>query len=105
MERIYTNQVKDYIGKDIKVKGWVHIVRDQGSIAFVLLRDVTGLIQSVASKDSLEMLEAIKKLTHESVVEITGIVKEEKQAPGGIEIGIKTITILSASDPELPIPV
>src|SRR6185295_8358979 len=44
-------------------------------------------------------------LSHESVVKITGTVKEAKQAPGGFEINVSNIEVLSLADPELPIPV
>lgn len=105
MERILIQQVREKIGKEIKIAGWVHTIRDQGSIKFILIRDITGIIQAVVTKDNAEAAKVVGSLSLESVVEIIGLVKSEKQAPGGIEVAIKKITILSFSSPELPIPV
>ena len=67
---------------------------------------MTGLVQVVAIKaENEELFDLVDKISLESVVEIVGLVKEEKQAPGGFEIGLKDLTVLSASEPELPIPV
>jgi aspartyl-tRNA synthetase len=68
------------------------------------LRDVTGTLQTVIEASS-PAFEVVKNLSHESVVEITGLLKEAPQAPNGYEININNITVLSAADPELPIPI
>jgi aspartyl-tRNA synthetase len=70
-----------------------------------VIRDITGTIQAVVSKDNKEAFSVAEKLTTESVVEIVGEVKEEKQAPDGIEIKITEIKVLSLADPGLPIQV
>jgi len=105
MQRIYIKQLKENIGKKVQIDGFVQIIRDQGNIKFLLVRDVTGVVQVVVLKKSKEAFEAAKKLTHESVVKIEGMVKEEQQAPGGFEVEAESIEILSLSDAELPIPV
>lgn len=105
MGRTYIKDIPKYIGRKVLVKGWVQTIRDQGNISFFIIRDITGTIQSVASKDALDALEKAKSLSHESVIALTGLVKEEKQAPGGLEIGVESIDVLSLADPELPIPV
>lgn len=105
MKRILISQIKRSVGKSVKIAGFVESIRDQGSIAFSLVRDISGKIQLVVSKEKPELLKIVKGLTIESVVEITGLVKEEKQAPGGLEIAPDEIKVLSLSEPELPIPV
>lgn len=105
MQRLHVNKIKEHIGRQIKIAGFVQTIRDQGSIKFLLIRDITGLIQIVVTKHKPDALSAAKTLTHESVVEIVGLAKEEKQAPGGFEIEAEKITILSLADPELPIPI
>ncbi len=105
MERTHISQVKDKIGQQVKIAGFVGTVRDQGSIKFLIIRDITGSIQVVVTKTNAEALKIASSLSLESVVEIVGSVKEEKQAPGGVEIQIEEIKILSSSIPELPIPV
>ncbi len=56
-------------------------------------------------QENSDTFKIANELTHESVISIIGIVKENKQAPGGIEIGVEKITLLSLADAELPIPI
>ncbi|MEK7124644.1 MAG: aspartate--tRNA(Asn) ligase [Patescibacteria group bacterium] len=105
MQRTLISEVKKNVGTKVKIDGFVQTIRDQGSIKFLMIRDISGLIQVVVTKSNPDVLATAKTLTYESVVEITGLAKEEKQAPGGFEIEAENIEILSLSDPELPIPV
>jgi aspartyl-tRNA synthetase len=104
MERVLIKDIKDYIGQDVLIKGFVHVLRDQNKIAFIIMRDITGQVQCVVLKECVDFIK-IKEISEESVLEIIGFVKEEKQAPGGFEIETKTINILSLANPELPIPI
>ena len=105
MQRLHTSTIKEHIGEQVKIAGFVQTIRDQGNIKFLLVRDITGIIQVVVTKHHANALTITKTLTHESVVEIVGIAKEEKQAPGGFEIEAENIVVLSLADPELPIPI
>ncbi len=105
MKRIHVADIKDHIGKNVTIAGFVQIVRDQGSIKFLLIRDISGLIQVVILKKNSAAFEVAASLSMESVVAISGLAKEEKQAPSGFEIEAEMITVLSHADPELPIPV
>lgn len=104
MERTYVNQLKDNVGQEVKLFGWAQTIRNQGNIKFIVLRDITGIAQVVV-KNSSDAFSAVESLHLESVVEITGNVKSEEQAPRGIEIEAKELKILSPSNPELPIQV
>ena len=100
-------QIKDVSEKDTKqilIKGFVQTIRDQGKIKFLILRDVSGILQCVVTKDCVDF-EKVSKLSLESVVEIVGKVKAEKQSPGGFEIQVENVNALSVADPNLPIPV
>ncbi len=105
---ITRTQVKDIskeAGKECSVAGFVHALRVQSKIVFIVLRDITGVVQVVVTADNSQF-EIAKSLTLESVIRVTGMVKESAQAPGGFEIEpVTSIEILSASAPELPIPV
>jgi len=103
--RIYIKDLKENVGKEVIVFGFVHNLRAQSKIAFLILRDITGTIQCIAEASNMGVFDVCKNLSHESVVSITGMVKDMPQAPGGVEIGITKIEVLSKSDPELPIPV
>jgi len=104
MERTYIKDLGGKVGEEVRVAGFVHTLRVQSKIIFLLARDVTGIIQTVVEASS-EAFDIAKNLSHESVVKITGIVKESPQAPDGFEINVKNIEVLSVADPELPIPV
>ncbi|MGC9968638.1 MAG: aspartate--tRNA(Asn) ligase [Minisyncoccia bacterium] len=103
--RILISKVKDHLGKAVTIAGFVQVIRDQGSIKFLLIRDVSGLIQVVITKKAEAAMKVGESLSLESVVEIAGLAKEEKQAPGGFEIAAENIIVLSAAEPELPIPI
>ncbi len=105
MQRVRLKEIHRHVGFEVIVKGFVHAIRDQGSIKFLILRDVSGLAQVVVLKSNSDVFSQISELTIESVVEIKGIVKEEKQAPGGFEIEAKEMKVLSRAHAELPIPV
>jgi nondiscriminating aspartyl-tRNA synthetase len=108
MERTY---IKDALnqkdGEKILLKGWVHDTRDLKKVRFLVLKDITGRIQitgveSKTDKDTFALLDNIKR---ESAIEILGIVKDSKQAPGGKEVLPEKITILAEAKDPLPIDV
>jgi len=105
MERTLIEKIKEKVGEKIKIAGFVQTIRDQGRIKFLIVRDITGTIQTVITKDNQEALEIVEGLSLESVVEIIGLVKEEKQVAGGIEVAVEKIIVLSLASPELPIQV
>lgn len=103
MERASISQIKERVGQEVKLQGWVQTIRDQGGILFIVLRDITGLTQIVVAKK--ELLETAKSLTLESVIEVNGTPKIEEKVLSGVEVVAEYITILSRAEPELPIPV
>ncbi len=94
-------------GDSVRIAGWAHEVRALGKINFLILRDITGRIQTVAFKGETpeEELKKISKINRESVVLVEGIVKDAKQAPGGKEIGVQKVELLNSAEEMLPIDV
>jgi len=105
IERTYIKDLGDSIGKEATIVGFVQALRVQSKIIFLVLRDVTGAVQNVIEIKNPEAFEIAKNLSLESVVKITGEIKTAPQAPGGFEIGVSGIELITASLPELPIPV
>lgn len=105
MERTQIKNLKEKIGEKVKISGFVQARRDQGGIKFFVVRDVTGTVQVVFLKGAGEVFNKAGEVSLESVVSVEGLVKEEKQAPGGFEISAESLEILSKAEPELPIPV
>lgn len=90
----------DYTGKEVKVNGAVHTIRDMGEVAFVVLRKREGLLQCVFEEGVTAF--DIKTLKEASTVEVEGVVAVEDRAPNGIEVRLKTIKVLS--EPAEPMP-
>jgi nondiscriminating aspartyl-tRNA synthetase len=105
MERTYIKDVKNNTGKKVSLSGFAETIRKQGGIAFLILRDITGTVQTVILKSNVDTFAVIQDLSLESVVTVTGEAKENTQAPNGIEVLVDTIEVLSKAEPELPIPV
>lgn len=91
--------------KKVEIKGWLVTKRSSGGVQFLAVRDGTGTIQSTLHKDEVtaKVFQDADKLTQESSLIIKGTVKEDKRAPGGYEVKIKDLQIVSLAEPEYPI--
>ena len=106
MKRTYINEITNEMdGKKVLLRGWAADVRDLAKIKFLLLRDMTGKVQTIALKDSVdeELFKSIGKIHPESCVEIEGKVVANAQAKQGYEVAITKCAVLS--DAETPLPV
>jgi len=104
MEKIFIKDLKKHDGNEVTLNGWVYNVRSIGKIWFLILRDGTEMLQCVVVKNDVDE-ETFKKeelLTQESSVTVTGIVRLEKRAIGGVELGVKSIEIHQIAE-EYPI--
>jgi nondiscriminating aspartyl-tRNA synthetase len=99
MERILVSEVKNYVGKEILLKGWIHQIRPLSKFSFILLRDRTGIIQTIVT--DLKSIN-VSELERESAIELWGKVKAEKQAPDGIEVEVTKINVISKTVAPLP---
>ena len=86
-------------GQTVAVRGWVTTTRSSGKIAFVVLRDGTGYLQVVLSKKDVPdaAWEAFAQLTQETSVEVTGTVRADPRAPGGVELTAADLKIIGPS--------
>jgi asparaginyl-tRNA synthetase len=81
------------------VRGWVMTTRSSGKIAFVVIRDGTGYLQAVLSRKEMSdaAWAAFGTLAHETSLEITGTVRADQRAPGGVELTAADLKILGPS--------
>jgi len=84
-------------GKKVKIRGWVYRKREIKYTIFLLIRDSTGVIQCTVKKDS-SAWEMADKVTIESSVVLSGMVKSDKRAPGGYEIAVDQLTIVGLAE-------
>ena len=91
------------VGKTVRVNGAVHTIRDMGEVAFVIFRKRDGLLQCVYEEETAGF--DLKDLKEAATVEAEGILEKEERAPGGIEIRLTGMKILSLPDAPMPLPV
>ncbi|WP_458743330.1 aspartate--tRNA(Asn) ligase [Candidatus Nitrosocosmicus sp. T] len=88
------------IGSEVKVAGWIEDFRDIGKLGFILLRDVTGLIQTVLVGENLQKAKSIPR---QSTILLTGLVQGTKSKNFPVEIKTKEIFVFSYASVSLPI--
>lgn len=79
-----------HVGERVRVSGWIHRLRSNKKVVFVVLRDGSGFIQCVLTGD-LALAQQTLDLTLESTVTLYGSIKkvpEGKSAPGGVELDV-----------------
>src|SRR5437762_10163922 len=86
-------------GRTVVVRGWVMTTRSSGKIGFVMLRDGTGYLQVVLSKKDVPEVawDAFGRRAQETSVEVTGTVRADARAPGGVELTAADLRVLGPS--------
>jgi len=94
--RVFIDQIGRYVGQEVQVWGWVYNSRSSGRLVFVLVRDGTGILQSVVSQRDVpeEVWTAATSLTQESSVKVAGVVRADARAPGGYELAVTGIEVV-----------
>ncbi|HEX6559673.1 MAG TPA: asparagine--tRNA ligase, partial [Longimicrobiales bacterium] len=88
-----------HVDESVTVRGWVQTTRAHGKVAFVVVRDGTGIVQCVLVQKQVppEVWARFDQLTLESSVHVTGTVRADARAPGGYELTLSDIAIIGAS--------
>lgn len=96
-KKISIKDLKNYVGQEIQVSGWLYNKRSSGKLRFLILRDGSGYLQCVYFKGNVtpEVFELTDKIGQESSITVTGKVKEEPRSPGGFELDATDIAIIS----------
>ncbi|MBY0405311.1 MAG: asparagine--tRNA ligase [Cyanobacteria bacterium] len=94
--KVYIDQIGQYVGQDVVLKGWLYNKRSSGKLHFLQVRDGTGIIQCVVFKGDVspEVFESADKVSQESSIEVMGTVKEDKRSALGFELGVKDFKVL-----------
>lgn len=99
-------ELRDFIGEEVTVEGWVESLRDIGKVKFIVLRKGMEKLQVVIKGEKAKELERVfKEITLESVVRARGIVKSTKETELGFEVHAQKIEILSRAEKGLPVDV
>jgi len=106
MKRMFVSELDEgFIGKKVSIAGWVEDVRPLGSLIFLTIRDVSGIIQVVFNKGNIsqDIFLTAKSVTRQSAVIIHGTVKESKAKGAKVEIQADNMQVLSKAQHPLPI--
>lgn len=100
----YISKLSEHVGEEVTLSGWVYTKRSSGKIAFLVIRDGTGVCQCVLVKTALptEVFEAFEQLTQESSLTVTGRVKADPRQVGGHELELSDLKIIQVAE-EYPI--
>jgi nondiscriminating aspartyl-tRNA synthetase len=104
--RVAIADLGSHVGSTVRLRGWVHAVRDQKRVQFVVLRDETGLAQLVLSKEEppSALNETVSRLTPESAVTVSGrVVADERVKLGGLEVALQELSVDALAEAELPV--
>ena len=93
-------QLLEHAGTEVEIRGWLANKRSSGKIAFLQIRDGSGVVQAVAGRSDLPdaVWEAVEQVTHESTIRVRGVVKEDSRAPSGVELQATDFEILALTD-------
>ena len=106
MTTITIEQAGKYDGQEATIRGWLYNLRESGKLLFPIFRDGTGIIQGVVSlKENPEAFAALKGLTQESSVVVTGKIRAEQRAPGGFEMGVTAVQVVQKVPEATPFPI
>jgi asparaginyl-tRNA synthetase len=94
MQSVRITELSNHSGKTVTVRGWVTHLRSSGKVAFIVVRDGTGILQT---------WEHFAKLTQETCISVSGEVRVDARAPGGYELGIADLSIIGESPLDYPI--
>ncbi len=97
--------LRQHVGASVTVRGWVTHLRSSGKVAFIVMRDGSGTLQAVVVKNAVgaEDWERFGALTQETSIAVTGAIRADERAPGGVEMGVATLEIIGPSPVDYPI--
>ncbi|MGH9571111.1 MAG: asparagine--tRNA ligase, partial [Candidatus Angelobacter sp.] len=100
-------EVGRHEGQAVTIRGWLYNKRESGKLIFPIFRDGTGVIQGVVPKNQVtpEVFDALKNLTDESSVIVSGKVRADKRAPGGYELDVSDVKVVQRVPEDDPFPI
>lgn len=104
MQQTYISDIGSNLGKEITIKGWLYNKRSSGKIAFLEIRDGSGIIQGVVSKNDApeQVWNDAVQLTQESSIIVTGVAREHPKRPGVYEMDVSGLNVFQLAH-EYPI--
>ena len=88
------------VGEQVEIRGWLTHKRSSGKVVFLVVRDGSGVVQCVAGRNDLppEQWADAERLTQESAVILRGTLRADARSPGGVELGLQSVQVVSLAD-------
>ena len=101
MTVICIDEAPRFVGQEVTIRGWLRHRRSSGKIQFLVVRDGTGDMQAVVSKQAVgdEQFGEAAKLTQESSLILTGTLRQDARAQGGHELDVLRLNVIQIADP------
>ncbi len=99
-EDLGINNLNNFLGQNVRLNGMIHALRDLGGLVFITLRKGDGIVQCVCERKDFP-----DNLVQECAVEVTGLLRAEPRAPGGVEVKTEKIVILSTPKEAISVPI
>ena len=98
-------QIGDHAGQTVTLRGWLRGRRSSGKLQFLQVRDGSGTIQCTLFRPEVapEVFEAAAHLAQETSLEVDGEVRPDPRAPGGFELSVRDLRVVSIPAAEYPI--
>ena len=106
MKEIYFKNLKEYLGKEVSIEGFVDTIRNLQYVQFLVLRDSSEKVQITIEKneENKELNEIVNELTLESTIKVVGkLQSNDKVKLNGMEVIPSEIVVTSKSLEELPL--
>ncbi|MDQ7849945.1 MAG: asparagine--tRNA ligase [Armatimonadota bacterium] len=90
-----------HVGETVELRGWLYNRRSSGGIHFLLVRDGSGIVQAVVNAREVDAATFARAdhLPQESSLILSGTVRADRRAPGGVEVNVATLTVLQEAAP------
>ena len=100
MAHAYIQDIAEHVEQEVTLKGWLYNKTDKGKLRFLLLRDGTGVIQTVVFQKNVspEVFQATDTLTQESSLVVTGTIRKDERALGGFEMDVRNLEVIQVAD-------
>ena len=100
MAHVYIQDIAEHVEQEVTLKGWLYNKTDKGKLRFLLLRDGTGVIQTVVFQKNVspEVFQATDTLTQESSLVVTGTIRKDERALGGLEMDVRNLEVIQVAD-------
>ncbi len=97
---VYINELKNHVGQEVTLHGWLYNSRASGKIQFLIVRDGTGVCQCIVEKGKIpdELFEQLKRLGQESSLSVTGGIRADERSAGGYEMAVTNAQIIAPAE-------